>query len=186
MATAEEVTQIKDPVQQELESQLAVVLEADPLSPALIVKSSELLKVCEYLKEQKNIDYLSNVTGVDYLKENVLEVVYHFYSIIDKTGPIILKCRTEDRDQGVHIPSVTPLWRSAEFQEREVYDLFGILFDGHPDLRRILMWDEFKFYPMRKDYVQEDQDIHTPEEEALLKEAEAKVQAAKAKAEVAK
>ena len=56
------------------------------------------------------------------------------------------------------IPSVTPIWRSAEFQEREAYDLLGIKFTGHPDLRRILMWDGFEHHPLRKDYVQEDQD----------------------------
>jgi NADH-quinone oxidoreductase subunit C len=54
------------------------------------------------------------------------------------------------------LPSLTPLWRAAEFQEREIYDLFGVHFIGHPDLRRILMWDEFKDHPMRKDYVPPD------------------------------
>ena len=54
------------------------------------------------------------------------------------------------------MPSLTPIWRSAEFQEREIFDLYGIRFDGHPDLRRILMWDEFEDYPMRKDYREPD------------------------------
>jgi NADH:ubiquinone oxidoreductase subunit C len=56
-----------------------------------------------------------------------------------------------------HAASVTPIWRGAEFQEREAYDLYGVVFDGHPDLRRILMWDGFEGHPMRKDYVVEDQ-----------------------------
>ena len=82
-----------------------------------------------------------------------LEAVYHLFSIEKKHGPVILRMRTRDRAEGNHVPSLTPVWRSAEFQEREAFDLFGIVFDGHPDLRRILMWDEFADYPMRKDYV---------------------------------
>jgi NADH-quinone oxidoreductase subunit C len=69
----------------------------------------------------------------------------------------------------VHLPSLTPLYRAAEFQEREVYDLYGVRFDGHPDLRRILMWDEFVDHPMRKDYVQPDDFEYepTPHDEVL-------------------
>ena len=58
--------------------------------------------------------------------------------------------RTENRSDDVHLQSLTPVWRSADFQEREVFDLYGIIFDGHPDLRRILMWDEFEDHPMRR------------------------------------
>ena len=72
-----------------------------------------------------------------------LEVVYHLFSVEKKHGPIILRMRTEDRDAGVHLPSLTPVWRSAELQEREIFDLFGVVFDGHPDLRRLLMWPGF-------------------------------------------
>ncbi len=64
--------------------------------------------------------------------------------------------RTADRAEGTRLPSFTPIWRSAEFQEREIFDLYGIHFEGHPDLRRILMWDEFEDYPMRKDYREPD------------------------------
>ena len=82
-----------------------------------------------------------------------LEAVYHLFSIEKKHGPVILRLRTKNRTGEVHLPSLTPIWRSAEFQEREAFDLYGIVFDGHPDLRRILMWDEFTDHPMRKDYV---------------------------------
>ncbi len=71
-------------------------------------------------------------------------------------GPVIIRMRTSDRADGNHLPSLTPIWRSAEFQEREIFDLYGIRFKGHPDLRRILMWDEFEHYPMRKDYREPD------------------------------
>jgi NADH:ubiquinone oxidoreductase 27 kD subunit len=131
-------------------------------------------------------DYCSNVTGVDWpdkeivettktsvpdpaggpdkivetktkrLEPGTLEAVYHLYSMELKHGPLILRLRTANRTNQVTLPSLTPVWRSCEFQEREIFDLFGVVFDGHPDLRRILMWDTFKDHPMRKDYVAPD------------------------------
>jgi NADH-quinone oxidoreductase subunit C len=82
-----------------------------------------------------------------------LEAVYHLFSIEKKHGPVILRLRTANRTDQTRLPSLTPIWRSAEFQEREIFDLYGIIFEGHPDLRRLLMWDEFQDHPMRKDYV---------------------------------
>ena len=136
------------------------------------------------------MDYASNVTGVDWLdtvlkqtvktkqiidglerdieqttetpKPGYLEVVYHLYSMQLKQGPIILRLRTENRTDKAHLPSLTPVWRGAEFQEREIFDLYGIRFEGHPDLRRILMWDGFKDHPMRKDYVEPDDYEYEP------------------------
>lgn len=131
-------------------------------------------------------DFCSNVTGIDWpekkmvettkstvpdpaggppkvvetkterLQPGYLEVVYHLYSMALRHGPVILRLRTGNRTDQVTLPSLTPLWRACEFQEREIFDLYGIRFDGHPDLRRILMWDEFKDHPMRKDYVEPD------------------------------
>ena len=82
-----------------------------------------------------------------------LEAVYHLFSMEKKHGPVILRLRTANRTDATHVPSLTPVWRSAEFQEREAFDLYGIVFEGHSDLRRILMWEGFADYPMRKDYV---------------------------------
>ena len=103
-----------------------------------------------------------------------LECVYHLYSIAKKHGPVVLRMRTGNRTDQVELPSVTPVWRGAEFQEREVFDLYGIVFTGHPDLRRILMWDGFKDHPMRKDYVSPDDYEYEPTpHDDVLKRAEA-------------
>ena len=102
------------------------------------------------------LDYCSNVTGIDWPKAGYLEVVYHLYSMTLKHGPVIIRVRTGNRTDAVTLPSLTPVWRACEFQEREVFDLYGVIFSDHPDLRRILMWDEFKDHPMRKDYVEPD------------------------------
>ncbi|MEI9967686.1 MAG: NADH-quinone oxidoreductase subunit C [Terracidiphilus sp.] len=91
-----------------------------------------------------------------------LEAVYHLYSVAKKHGPLVIRLRTLNRGDKTQLPSLTPVWRSAEFQEREVFDLYGIIFTGHPDLRRILMWPEFKDYPMRKDYVEPDDFEYEP------------------------
>jgi NADH-quinone oxidoreductase subunit C len=98
-----------------------------------------------------------------------LEAVYHLYSVAKKHGPLVLRMRTADRTDRVELPSLTSVWRSAEFQEREIFDLFGIVFAGHPDLRRLLMWDGFKDHPMRKDYVEPDDFEYepTPHDEVL-------------------
>lgn len=91
-----------------------------------------------------------------------LEAVYHLYSVAKKHGPLVIRMRTANRTDQVELPSLTPVWRGAEFQEREVFDLYGIVFSGHPDLRRILMWDGFKDHPMRKDYVEPDDFEYEP------------------------
>jgi NADH-quinone oxidoreductase subunit C len=91
-----------------------------------------------------------------------LEAVYHLFSMKKKHGPLVIRMRTANRTDRVELPSLTPVWRSAEFQEREIFDLFGIVFTGHPDLRRLLMWDEFKDHPMRRDYVAPDDFEYEP------------------------
>ena len=91
-----------------------------------------------------------------------LEAVYHLYSVALKQGPLTIRMRTANRTDQVELPSLTPIWRSAEFQEREIFDLFGIVFTGHPDLRRLLMWPKFKDHPMRRDYVEPDDFEYEP------------------------
>ena len=91
-----------------------------------------------------------------------LEAVYHLYSMSKGHGPVVIRMKTVNRTDQVELPSLTPVWRAAEFQEREIFDLFGIIFKGHPDLRRLLMWDEFKDHPMRRDYVDPDDFEYEP------------------------
>ncbi|MGA2749011.1 MAG: NADH-quinone oxidoreductase subunit C [Verrucomicrobiota bacterium] len=151
--------------------------------PSLLVDRPHGRAVAEWLRDdpETRLDYASNVTGVDWPEKTVkektrvrksiqgldkeveeivekktpgfLEAVYHLYSMALKHGPLVLRLRTENRSDRAALPSLTPVWRSCELQEREVFDLFGIQFQGHPDLRRILMWDGFADFPMRKDYV---------------------------------
>jgi len=108
------------------------------------------------------------------VEPGLLEAVYHLYSVAKKHGPLVIRMRTTNRSDKTQLPSLTPVWRAAEFQEREVFDLYGIIFTAHPDLRRILMWPEFKDHPMRKDYIDPDDFEYepTPHDE-VLKRAQA-------------
>jgi len=116
--------------------------------PAISVKTDDLFEVARYLKEDQGFDYLSAVTGVDY--PDRFEVVYHLYSMKKGTRPLTLKVSASKEEP--EVPSVTPIWPGANFQEREVYDLMGIRFVGHPDLKRILLWEGYKGHPLRKDF----------------------------------
>lgn len=150
---------------------------------SLIIDNAHALEAARFLRDDAGLrlDFCSNATGVDWLDTEVsekvktkklvddveteveevkktavpgrLEAVYHLFSMEKKHGPVVLRLRTVNRTDQTQVPSLTPVWRSAEFQEREIFDLYGIVFEGHPDLRRILMWDEFTDHPMRKDYV---------------------------------
>jgi NADH-quinone oxidoreductase subunit C len=128
--------------------------------------------VATFLRDEMELDYLSNVTGVDW--PDCLEAVYHLYSVALKQGPVVIRMRTVNRTDQAELPSLTPVWRSAEFQEREIFDVFGIVFKGHPDLRRLLMWDEFQDHPMRRDYVEPDDFEYEPTaHDEILKRATA-------------
>jgi NADH-quinone oxidoreductase subunit C len=150
---------------------------------SLILDNEHALQIAQFLRDDPSLhlNFCSNVTGVDWLDSELtekvktkklvdgvetevdetrkttipgrLEAVYHLFSMEKKHGPVILRLRTANRTDQIRVPSLTPVWRSAEFQEREIFDLYGIVFEGHPDLRRLLMWEEFTDHPMRKDYV---------------------------------
>jgi len=128
--------------------------EADSHLPVVVVKNEHWLKTAKLLKQSLKLDYLINLSGVDY--ETYMEVVYHIESF--QTGEkYCLKVRT-DRE-APSIASVTPVWSTANWPEREVYDLLGIQFPGHPDLRRILLPDDWAGHPLRKDYEPLDPEV---------------------------
>jgi len=153
----EPIEKIKEALTQAVPGAQIEIVNSTPAAaqPALLVDREHIYVVAKTLKEDARFqfDFCSCVTGVDYSKLGVIEVVYHLYSVAQKHGPVILKVRAPRELEQCRVPSLTPVWRGCEFQEREAYDLYGMKFDGHPDLRRILMWDEFTDYPMRKDYV---------------------------------
>jgi NADH-quinone oxidoreductase subunit C/D len=114
-----------------------------------IVEKDHLLEVATALRDEFGYDLLSSVTGVDYYPDT-MEVVYHAYKTTGGPG-IVFKVQVPRQDP-IEVPSVTPIWAGAEFQEREAWDLLGIRFVGHPDLRRILTWEGFAGHPLRKDW----------------------------------
>ena len=134
--------------------------------PTIICKRSGFLEFVKYLDE-KGFKYLIDLCGVDYLNypkksfEERFEVVYHLYNL-DTKVLLRLKVRIPEEDCWHH--SVTPLWRTADFFERECYDMFGIKFKGHPNLKRVLMPDDWEGHPLRKDYplyLEEEQEWET-------------------------
>jgi NADH:ubiquinone oxidoreductase subunit C len=116
--------------------------------PTLLVPAGALIEVATWLRDEAAYDYLSNLTGVD--RGERFEVVYHLYGMGRGGGPLVLK--VEAPWDEAEVPSVVSIWPAAEFQEREAFDLLGISFPGHPDLRRILLWDGFPGHPLRKGF----------------------------------
>ena len=118
-----------------------------------IIPSKQLHKVAEELKgdEKTQFNYLFCLTGVDF--PEYMQVVYHLKST-ELDHSLVIKAKIENREDP-HVESVYDLWKTADFHEREVFDLFGIIFDNHPDLRRIFLEDDWVGYPLRKDYVDE-------------------------------
>jgi len=128
------------------------VVESSTVDGVLTLKvdAKQLPELCAFLESAADLgfDYPADITAVDW--SDRLELVYHMYSI-SKKHKLILKADL-DRENPV-VGSVTSVWKGADWQEREIFDLFGIRFEGHPDLRRILLPEEFEGYPLRKDYV---------------------------------
>ena len=117
---------------------------------SLVVKSEFLLAAATFVKDTPGLDfdYLTAITAVDYYE--YFEVIYQLTSL-EHNHSLVLKTRGYGREKPT-LPSVVSLWRGADFQEREIYDLMGISFEGHPNLKHIVLWEGFKGYPLRKDY----------------------------------
>jgi NADH-quinone oxidoreductase subunit C len=119
------------------------------------IERGSLEGIMRLLRDEPGLDFemLSDVTAVDWLGEEPrFELVYHLYSL-KHNQRVRIKSRVPESDP--EIASLVPLWPSADWMEREVWDLYGIRFGGHPDLRRILLYEEFEGHPLRKDYPKE-------------------------------
>ena len=124
---------------------------ADAVPEFAMVKVDRLVEVCTFLRDDPDLDlaFLNSVTAVD--RMDTFEVVYHMTSIrLNQMGSI--KTSTTEREKPV-VPSVSSVWAGAHLQEREAYDLMGIVFDGHEDMRRIFLWEGFDGWPLRKDFM---------------------------------
>ena len=128
----------------------AVVDVPELIDFTVAIKPEAVTDVARFLHDECGLDYLALLTAVD--QPERFEVVYHLWSIKDRTTePFVLKAYIEDKENPT-VPSVTPLWRGANYQECEAYDLMGIRFEGHPNLKRILLWEGFPGHPLRKDF----------------------------------
>jgi NADH-quinone oxidoreductase subunit C len=117
-----------------------------------VVRKEELLEICQFLRDDKELlyNFMMDLTAVDYLgKEPRFEVVYHLYSL---TFNRRIRIKTRVSESECSVDSIVPIWVCANWFEREVYDLYGIVFNGHPELRRILLYEGFEGHPLRKDY----------------------------------
>ena len=126
-------------------------LENRPANGVLWVKAPRVAEVAGFLKSDEGLDFnfLNSIPAVDHIDH--FDVVYHLTSLT-KQHTAIVKTRLNGRDE-LSLPSVYHLWRGADFQEREIWDLMGIRFEGHPNLKRIMLWEGFEGHPLRKDYL---------------------------------
>ena len=126
-------------------------LSEPKVDPFAVVKTDRIVEVCRFLKDAPGVelDFCEDLTAVDWPKRNVIEVVYHLFSYKHRHG-IVLKVEAARAEPSV--PSVEGVWKAANWMEREVFDLFGVTFTGHPDLRRVMLPDDWVGHPLRKDY----------------------------------
>jgi NADH-quinone oxidoreductase subunit C/D len=152
MATTLPQTETTQPVTDDLGARFPGIVTADtrPSFKGWMITKENLLEVATVIRDELGYDLLSNVTGVDYFPENKMEVVYHAYKTTGGPG-LVFKVQVP-REGPVEVPSLIEIWPGVDFQEREAWDLLGIRFTGHPDLRRILMWEGYEGHPLRKDW----------------------------------
>jgi NADH-quinone oxidoreductase subunit C len=142
--------QIADQLTARFGAQIRQALPGDR-HPRIHVNAADWRAIAEYLRNDPalHFDWLANLSGVDYVADEMMCVVYDLWSFdLRHEFAVKVYCARENP----RMPSVTDLWRAADWNEREAYDMFGIIFDGHPDLRRILTWNGYGSYPLRKDY----------------------------------
>ncbi len=159
-------------IHQRLQDQHAAAVTsfaADALDPFMLVKPDSIVEVCRFLHDDPDLafDCLTNMSGVDFLKEDYIQVVLHLYSYPHRHA-IVVKANVSREEPSM--PSVEAVWKAANWLEREIYDLLGVVFTGHPDLRRLLMPEDWVGHPLRKDFV-EPEEYHgiSTRRESLLK-----------------
>jgi len=115
-----------------------------------VADAGRIADVCGAAKRELGFEYLVDITSIDnYGDEPRFAIVYHLYSYADRCS---LRLKIEVSEERSKVPTVTTVWRGADWHEREIYDMMGIHFSGHPDLRRILMWEGYPYFPLRKDF----------------------------------
>lgn len=150
------INDIKDLLIERIHSDVIEDVQDSGLQPALYIRAEHLLEVCSLLRDTEGLyfDFLANLTAVDYFPDPYFEIVYNLTSI-PYQKQLTLKVRVV-AERGLEklpaVPSVAEIWRTADWHEREAFDLMGVFFTEHPDLRRILMPDDWIGHPLRKDY----------------------------------
>jgi NADH-quinone oxidoreductase subunit C len=129
---------------------------ADVLEPFFFVEPEAIVEVCRYLRDDPELSFeiLSDLTAVDYPKEEKIHVVYHLYSYTHRHQAVPKVVLPRDNPR---VPTLEGVWKAANWMEREVFDLFGVCFEGHSDLRRILLPEDWVGHPLRKDYVEQEE-----------------------------
>ena len=116
----------------------------------LVTDAERMVEVCEFAKKTLGFNMLLDITGIDnYGEDPRWTLVYELYHMEQKTH---LRLKTNVSEEKSELPTISAVWRGADWHEREIYDMMGVRFSGHPDLRRILMWDGYPYYPLRKDF----------------------------------
>ncbi|WP_140936922.1 NADH-quinone oxidoreductase subunit C [Sphingobacterium lumbrici] len=150
------IEQIRTEIATQFGAESIVDVQLDGLQQALVINPAYLVDICDWLRDNPiyYFDFLSNITAVDYHPEAKFAVVYHLTSIPYQKQLTLKVFIANDRMAAnlPEIPSVSAVWKTADWHEREAFDLMGVYFSGHPDLRRILLPDDWEGYPLRKDY----------------------------------
>ena len=152
------VEDVHQAIEAKFGTESATIINPQSLQPILLIPSSHLLEICQFLKEDKDLffDYLASITAIDNGPDKGnIDVLYHLTSIPYQRN-CILKVRIPREIENTTLPSVSKIWQTANWHEREAFDLVGVVFEGHPDLRRILLPSDWVGHPLRKDYQEEE------------------------------
>ncbi len=148
--------EIKERLQTKFDEQTILSIQEDIIQPCCVVLADKLVAFCQFLRDDQRLlfDFLGCLTGIDNgIEANTVEVIYHFYSIPFQHSLVVKVIAPR---QNPIVPTLSHLWRTADWHERECYDLVGIVFDKHPDLQRILLPDDWEGHPLRKDYQEQE------------------------------